>query len=782
MRLSLLVCTGLLISLSLVCPAFPQNPAAGFVHSTDWLRTARIATPYGIHDSWEAGVAGAVEQGANVILDWATCSDDYYGRIVNPEPGLQELATRAAYIHHHYPEVHYMVYFAPLEMSAQGSDLNRDGRDDDGSNSTYTDHPHWLQVGIDGRPAVFYGSQPGMPFWVEETDEDVWLSPSNTQYRAVVMNLTRRLTATGVDAIWFDVPHLCFEFGDHWHDQWSSVDEASRTAFLADTGFTLPPPPLEPDWSDPVWQAFIDWRYAQIADYVEAVHAAMKAGNPACSLVVETSSAGVAITQHGCDLQRLSNVCDVVCHEYGGPYHEQQYYAWLDMAATLKFWRDMDAHSSWLLSYVDAGNIETAYLHAALVTTMGYNYYTSGDQTMTGVVNKAFLRQFYAWLQEHQGSIYGWNGTAEVALLFSRQTLDYLDRGRWDGYAYHDALLGTAMMLLASNIPFTVLTQLDPAALGRYRAVILPCCACLSTEQGDTLRSYVAEGGTLVALNETSLYDPYGTLRPDFLLADVFGVSHSQVVGGETYINDYGQGRSVYTPSSLGRYYLWAAAPWSPFPNSREAEKWHQEFNTLLSLADISPLFSIQGEAMALAYRRENQHLLRILNTMDVGRTNSIPTPHSVQVTLQGHIDQARVLDFMGQWQPAQVTLLGNTSVVSLELDMQCCLAYTVNTTPLYGAIEKPVGGHIYLFDREILVVPGHAAMVIGGVTVQVDTNARQVTFYADDVVKAVDSEPPFSWLCEEFSWGHRHLAIVAVDTHNNRVSDSVDVYMFNLA
>jgi len=292
----------------------------------DWPLHARISTPYGYNLSWEEGLDRAVKNGANVILDWANFSDTYQGRILHFNDSLEEFRQRAEYVHSHYSGIKYMVYFGSLEMGTYDSDMNKDGKDDDGKGSTYTDHPDWLQVGIDGRKAVFYGSMPGMPFWVGETDEDTWLSPSNKEYRSIIMNEARQITEAGADAIWFDVPHLCFDFGDGWQNQWSSVDEASRTAFHNDTGLILPEPPIQPDWGNETWLKFVEWRYKQVNDFVSDFRKAMKEGNPDSKLIIETYSQGLFITRFGCDVSEIPEVCDVIGHEYGGPFYKLQQY------------------------------------------------------------------------------------------------------------------------------------------------------------------------------------------------------------------------------------------------------------------------------------------------------------------------------------------------------------------------------------------------------------------------------------------------------------------------
>ena len=390
----------------------------------DWLTNARFLTPYSYNLSWEEAIKKAVESNANVILDWAGFSDTYQGRILDINESIKELKEKAEFVHSNFPGIKYVVYIAPLEMQTIDSDMNEDGKDDDGKNSTYTDHPEWLQVGKDARKAVFYGCLPGMPFWVDEKSEDVWLSPSNREYKNIVMGIAREI-AKFVDGVWLDVPHLCFEFGEAWKEQWCSFDEASMNDFYNDTGLILSPP-LSPDWNNSSWLALVKWRYKQINDFIIDFNKALKEVNPNCKLIVETSSSTVSSTQHGVDLELLNRACDVVCHEYGGPFENLQYYGWIYMLAHLKLWRDIDKNYSFLLSYVYGKNLNLLKFHAGIILASGYdNYYASGDETMSGYIDENFLEELFRWLSNNDDYLYGWKNNPEIALIFSRNTLDY---------------------------------------------------------------------------------------------------------------------------------------------------------------------------------------------------------------------------------------------------------------------------------------------------------------------------------------------------------------------
>lgn len=759
--------------------SFPVNGMNG----NDWIMHARISTPYGYNTTWENGIERAIQNKVNVILDWTNFSDTYQGRILHFNESLNELKNRIKYIHSRYPGIKYMVYFAPLEMATYDSDMNMDGRDDDGKNSTYTDHPEWLQVGIDGRKAVFYGSMPGIPFWVDETSEDTWLSPSNKEYHDTIMNEAKEIASAGVDAIWFDVPHLCFEFGNGWQNQWSTVDNASRMAFYNDTGLELVPSPFQPNWKNETWLKFVEWRYKQILDFVRDFHNAIKKANPNCKLVIETSSDGSAhTTQVASDIIKMPYVCNVVAHEYGGPFYAIQYYAWLNMLATLKLWHDLDIeggkNASWLLSYVEHGKVNVARFHAALVTAMEFNYYTSGNIGMAGIVDERFMHDFFEWLNKYDKYFYGWNNDANVGVVFSRHTLDYMDKASWEGYAYHDAFKGLLMMLIESNIPFEVITEDDLANLSKYKAVILPDFSCMDENEAEKIREYVANGGEIIAINETSLYTKYGIKRDDLLLQDVFGISYNKAKNGVIYENDYGKGKAVFTITPLGRYYYWAAQPWNNFSRKSEAEEARSGFLKIFEKAGVSLPFIIEGNVVAIPYEKNGTKMLRILNFDGIRYRNAVPYPQNIKVRIKGNVSNAKLLDFMGKWTEANTSRKGNESIISFKLDTEINLIYSLNENKLYAKITKPCRGKLYIMDREIMQTG--KTIVVGEITIEVETNGNRVEFYIDDELKYVDSEKPYEWTWNEFAIGKHEIKVIAYDK-GNTVEDKINVVIFNL-
>jgi hypothetical protein len=114
---------------------------------------------------------------------------------------------------------------------------------------------------------------------------------------------------------------------------------------------------------------------------------------------------------------------------------------------------------------------------------------------------------------------------ARVALVYSQQTAWFYGEDRFRDKV-EDPTLGWHQALIEARIPFEMAHDrlLDAAHVNQFKTLILPNTAALSDQQCGQLRQFVKRGGGLVATFETSLYDEWGERRPDFGLADLFGI------------------------------------------------------------------------------------------------------------------------------------------------------------------------------------------------------------------------------------------------------------------
>ncbi len=136
------------------------------------------------------------------------------------------------------------------------------------------------------------------------------------------------------------------------------------------------------------------------------------------------------------------------------------------------------------------------------------------------------VEEIYQWHYANQDYLRNEKSFARVAMVYSQQTASYY--GGPDARAkVEDPALGFYQALVEARIPFEMVHDhlLDPEHIDRFKTLILPNIAALSTQQCEQIRAFVQQGGSVVATYETSLYDEWGVPRADFGLASLFGAS-----------------------------------------------------------------------------------------------------------------------------------------------------------------------------------------------------------------------------------------------------------------
>lgn len=143
------------------------------------------------------------------------------------------------------------------------------------------------------------------------------------------------------------------------------------------------------------------------------------------------------------------------------------------------------------------------------------------------------VERIYDWHFRHERYLRNEAPLARVALLHSEQTADY-HKGAADGDRAADHMLGMYHALVEARVPFELVHEafLTPERLAPFKLLILADAAALSDAQCAAIRAFVARGGSLLATFASSLYDETGQRRPDFGLADLFGVTFGGRIDG----------------------------------------------------------------------------------------------------------------------------------------------------------------------------------------------------------------------------------------------------------
>ena len=115
-----------------------------------------------------------------------------------------------------------------------------------------------------------------------------------------------------------------------------------------------------------------------------------------------------------------------------------------------------------------------------------------------------------------------------AGVLVGSQTIDWYKGRQFVAGAYENCYHGAFQLLKDSSIdaePFLDY-RMTPESLAKYRLVYVPNAPCLSDAQCAALKTYVENGGLLLASHLTSIADEYGRVRKDFGLAELFGASY----------------------------------------------------------------------------------------------------------------------------------------------------------------------------------------------------------------------------------------------------------------
>ncbi len=132
----------------------------------------------------------------------------------------------------------------------------------------------------------------------------------------------------------------------------------------------------------------------------------------------------------------------------------------------------------------------------------------------------------FRWHEANEGYLVDRTPVATVGVVWTQENVDFY--GRDDAEArVEQPQRGAMNALIRARIPYLPIhadhIARDAAAFG-LKALILPNIGALSDAHCAAIGDFVGAGGGLIATGESSLYDEWGDRRPDFALAELFGV------------------------------------------------------------------------------------------------------------------------------------------------------------------------------------------------------------------------------------------------------------------
>ncbi|WCT74160.1 beta-galactosidase trimerization domain-containing protein [Sphingomonas naphthae] len=420
-------------------------------------------------------------------------------------------------------------------------------------------HPEWVARNPDGSPRRHWAAK------------DLYVTCGNGPFNfdfmtKVIGEITTRYRADGI-------------FGNRWSGHGGCYCESCRTLFKAATGHPLP---TSDDPADPVRRAFMTWEHDRLLLLIDHWNRAIVAANPnaffvpgvdarpgpkldldvaelgkRCRMFVIDRQARVALqapwlngkfakeTRAFMDAKPICGLSSVGVEET---------YRWKDSvqgAAELKIWM-ADGLAQGLRPWFAKFNAKPI------------------DTRWMPVVEKIFL-----WHARNERYFRNEANLARVAILASPRTAAFYYK-KTGHKRDDDHTLGYYQALIEARIPFEAVHTSRLDRLSRFDVLVMPNVAALSDAECAQIRAFVMNGGTIVATQETSLYDEWGVRRANFGLADLFGCDFAGTIEPRmqnAYLALHGDGpirRDLTdTPRTIGpvsRVHVTARAPLAETP------------------------------------------------------------------------------------------------------------------------------------------------------------------------------------------------------------------------
>lgn len=444
-----------------------------------------------------------------------------------------------------------------------------------GGRSLFKDHPDAVQIGLNGKPNVFYGNKVQV-HWVDRDTESAWIS-MYSPYAETLVERIKKIAATGVDGLWLDVPL----FNDIATD-WSDLGPAAAAKFENDTGLAAP---KVLDWNDPTWRRWISWRYGEIANFIQRIASAAKSTTADIAIIVENSTidhnASTALGLEGSRLKGSAEIIqawevDVLSDQTGMAGAQPD--DWISMIGMAKFAKAASGSKpSWMFTYGQVPRDGELVMAEAIAA--GNHPYETKTPVMASSIGEKYRQRIFAWVKDQERRLFASASAAKVAIYYSPESRDYVDKAEGTGLysttkakdrfwwsdrpgdslnerTYLADYRGVIKWMVQNHVPFDIVVRPDLEELNRYNLVIAPSLAAISDRDAGLLDEYVATGGNLFLTGPSpAMLDELGNGRNAPALK-FLGRTRPWQVSGPAAAPTKPAGALVHAPELMGKSYL----------------------------------------------------------------------------------------------------------------------------------------------------------------------------------------------------------------------------------
>jgi len=380
---------------------------------------------------------------------------------------------------------------------------------------------------------------------------------------------------------------------------------------------------------DPAIQEWIDFRCQVMADALRQMAEYVRALNPQVAIEINPHgiTGGNRAWENAIDHARLLTSTDVFWTEEENPC---VYLSDGRLISKIRSYKLARAFNNVLLAYITDNPVAMAEC-LAFNQTLGF--------AGTAPIPLAML-QHMDFYRKNRDLYLRTVDVATVGVLRSHASLTY-----HHARAQLSAIL-TEQALIQSRVPFRLIFDEPLPDLSGLRVLILPDSECLSDEQLAQIRTFVENGGGLVAIGQAGLYDQWRRVRVEPGLKGFSegqapardyeeDVEEAAVPGGSTRQKQVGKGRVAYIPGVEFDGPLPKAEPYFNISNRfwKRPKNWEQIVQAVQWAANEDPLLQVEGPDYIVANLVEQQEKQRRLVHLINYNVQTTPVISSVRCT-----------------------------------------------------------------------------------------------------------------------------------------------------
>ncbi|HBE04439.1 MAG TPA: hypothetical protein DC049_18465 [Spirochaetia bacterium] len=295
-----------------------------------------------------------------------------------------------------------------------------------------------------------------------------------------------------------------------------------REKFKKLYGFDIPLPgdkTVYENFDSPQWRAWVDFRIKSQGDILVKIKETVDKSGP--EKLVTACQAGFLISSssgmnaYGMDVEDMKRGLTAGFYES----HLSSPWSWRYTAAEAGYYSAFGP--VFILSF--SRTISMDFFHWTFALANGLRYWTWPESFDLPVFP-------FLWEKKWETIITHNDPYCNVGILFSSPALHLIPYENIN--SMKKEYIGWCETLLEAHIPFetVAVSRITAESLQKYRILIAPATACLSSAENKLLRDFIRQGGSLIATLDCSMYDEKGEKLPDFGLKDVLGISYSEIM------------------------------------------------------------------------------------------------------------------------------------------------------------------------------------------------------------------------------------------------------------